>query len=338
MRPAFVISVLLVIMMSNQSCKRNPYKVNISESEVKIELMRMEKDMFGISPADIPAAVPELNRKYGYALQLFSWVINTGDVTSPSWHQYLNAFVTSKMNYDAYNSVIGKYDDLSSLEDRLSKAFSHYAYYFPERHIPSLFTCVSGFNNSIIVGDSVLGISLDRYLGPDSEYYKMLGIYSYLTLKMDEPNIVPDCMYAWSVTEWDYEELDYGSKNLFSRIIHEGKLFYFVRCMLPDVDANEIFGFSQDQISFCIANEGSMWTYLVEHNLLFSVDQLVIRKLTGEAPFTSYFTNESPGRAALWVGFRIVEEYMKRNPSVTLSELMLMTDYQKILTGAKYNP
>jgi hypothetical protein len=81
-----------------------------------------------------------------------------------------------------------------------------------------------------------------------------------------------------------------------------------------------------------------MWRYLIEHDLLYSTDQLVIRKLTGEGPFTSYFSTESPGKAAIWTGFRIVESYMRRNPSVTLEQLMKDIDYQGILEKARYNP
>jgi len=64
----------------------------------------------------------------------------------------------------------------------------------------------------------------------------------------------------------------------------------------------------------------------------------MIRKFTGEAPFTSYFTEDSPGRAVVWTGFRIIERYMRNNPGVTLKELMEMSDCQAILTGAKYKP
>jgi hypothetical protein len=99
-----------------------------------------------------------------------------------------------------------------------------------------------------------------------------------------------------------------------------------------------IFGFTPNQMKFCRNNESQMWTYLLEHDLLFSTDHFVIRKLTGESPFTSYFTNESPGQAAAWIGFRIIELYMKRNSEVTLADLMQETDIQKILSKAKYSP
>ena len=81
-----------------------------------------------------------------------------------------------------------------------------------------------------------------------------------------------------------------------------------------------------------------MWQYLLEHDLLFETDQLVIRKLTGEAPFTTYYTNESPGRASVWIGFRIVESYMMKNPGVKIEDLMNNTDVQGLLEKAKYSP
>jgi len=108
--------------------------------------------------------------------------------------------------------------------------------------------------------------------------------------------------------------------------------------MLPESPDELIFGFTSDQMKFCRNNEDQMWQYLIENDLLFKTDQFTIRKLTGEAPFTSFFSNESPGRAAVWLGFRIVESYMMKNPGVKLEDLMNNTDVQDLLEKAKYRP
>jgi hypothetical protein len=337
MKRLLILTALIFIVIFF-SCRRNPYVVDISEVTVDTEILRLEEDLFNPTSVPVKERVPELVKKYGDFLQLFSYVINTGDINSPSWYEYLSLFINDRVNYEVYGAVEAVYSDISDIEEDLRRAFRHYRYFFPERVIPSVYTCITGFNNSIIIGDSVLGISLDRYLGPDTEFYGRLGIYKYLTLRMDRPYIVPDCMYACATTEWDYYEMGYGADNVFARVIHEGKLHYFLRRMLPQTDEEIIFGFTPEQMIFCRNNENMMWTYLVEHDLLFSTDQLVIKKLTGVAPFTSYFTNESPGKAAVWIGFRIIEQYMKRNPDVTLDQLMEITDYQQILSGAKYNP
>ena len=335
-----IVKIIFVVLIAAvaSSCKKNHYRVNTSSLNVRIEIKRLEKDLFSLSPDDIKVSVPELKSKYLDFLRLFSFVINTGDIDDPSFGDFLVRFCTDKLNNEVYLSVMKLYPDISWIERDLQNGFRHYLYYFPGRKIPAVYTCITGFNNSIITGDSVLGIGLDRYLGSESEYYRRLEIYRYLAERMTPENIVPDCIYGWGLSEWQFSDLSYPDDNVLSEMIHEGKLKYFEKCMLPEVSDEIIFGFSAAQFNFCRNNEDQMWQYLIEKDLLFRTDQLTIRKLTGEAPFTSYFTNESPGRAAVWIGFRIVESYMMRNPDISLNDLMKDSDIQSILEKAKYNP
>lgn len=331
-----IISVLLIPLMT--SCKKNPYRINSSAVKVSIEIKRLEKDLFSMNPNKVISAVPDLKIRYGDFLQLFSYVINAGEVSDSSFGDILLRFCTDKLNNEVYSTVIRQYPDISGIESDINEAFRHYRYYFPKRKVPAVFTCITGFNNSIITGDSVLGISLDRYLGADCEYYKRLDIYKYLAARMTRENIVPDCIYGWGTSEWDFAAINYHEDNVLTEIIHEGKLKYFEKCMLPEVTDEIIFGFTPDQFKFCRNNENQMWQYLIEKNILFNTDKFTLRKLTGEAPFTSFFTNESPGRAAVWIGFRIVESYMKKNRSTSLEDLMKIADIQQILEKARYNP
>ena len=339
MRSGSLITVFFILLSSMvSSCKRNHYKVNTSSIKVNIEIKRLEKDLFTLNPNEIAASVPDLKKRYKEFLKLFSLVINTGDVNETSFGDFLLRFCTDKLNNEVYSSVMKIYPDVSGIQTDLQDAFRYYLYYFPGRKVPAVYTCTAGFNNSIITGDSVLGIGLDRYLGADCEYYKRLEIYKYLSDRMTPENIVPDCMYGWAASEWDFSSLGYPVENVLSSMIHEGKLKYFEKCMLPDVSDELIFGFTADQQKFCRNNESQMWQYLIEKELLFKTDKFTIRKLTGEAPFTSYFSNESPGRAAIWIGFRIIESYMLKNPDVSLNELMMNKDIQTILEKAKYDP
>jgi hypothetical protein len=305
---------------------------------VNLEIERLEKDLFTLNPSEIVASVPELKRKYDRFLQLFSYVINTGDINDTSFGDFLVRFCTDKQNNEVFTLTVKLYPEVKNIERELQQAFRHYLYYFPGRKVPAVFTCITGFNNSIITGDSVLGIGLDRYLGADCEYYPRLEIYKYNAARMTRENIVPDCMYGWGASEWDFSELKYPADNVLTEMIHNGKLKYFEKSMLPETSDELVFGFTPAQMKFCKNNEGQMWQYLIEKDLLFKSDQFTIRKLTGEAPFTSYFTNESPGRAAVWLGFRIVEAYMMKSRGINLEEMMKDTDVQKILGIAKYNP
>jgi len=330
--------LLILIIVVTTSCRKNHYKVNTSSIEVNIDIKRLEQDIFSINPDEIPGKVPFLKQKYGRSLQLFSLVINTGDINDSSFGDFLVRFCTDKQNNDVYALTMKMYPDVKSIEEGLRQAFRHYLYYFPQRKAPAVFTCITGFNNSIITGDSVLGIGLDRYLGADCDYYPRLNIYKYIAARMTPDNIVPDCMYGWGASEWDFKALNYTADNVLAEMIHEGKLRYFEKCMLPETGDDIIFGFTADQMKFCKNNENQMWQYLIEHDLLFNTDQFTIHKLTGEAPFTSFFTNESPGKAAAWLGFRIVEAYMMKNKGTGIDELMNNTDVQGILEKARYSP
>jgi hypothetical protein len=329
---------LMLITALLVSCKKNHYRVNTSSIKTDIEISRLEQDLFGTDPEEIEGKTDFLKSKYGDFLQLFSYVINTGEINDPSFGDFLAGFCTDRQNNDVYGLTMSIFPDLDDIEKELGEAFRHYLYYFPDKTIPSVFSCITGFNSSIITGDSILGIGLDRYLGAGCKFYKQLGIYNYLAAKMSPEYIVPDCMYGWAATEWDFGSLDYAEENVLSVMIHEGKLKYFQRSMLPETPDSVIFGFNPGQMNFCNNNESRMWMYLIENDMIFKTDQFTITKLTGEAPFTGYFTNESPGKAAVWLGFRIVESYMMKNQDESLAGLLRNVDVQGILEGARYNP
>ena len=178
----FIFLLLIVPVMT--ACKKNHYKVNTSSIKVKIKIKRLEKDLFTLNPNEIPGKVPALKQKYNGFLQLFSYVINTGDINETSFGDFLVRFCTDKQNNEVFALTMKQYPDVKQIEDELQDAFRHYLYYFPGRNVPAVFTCITGFNNSIITGDSVLGIGLDRYLGADCEYYPRLDIYKYIAARM----------------------------------------------------------------------------------------------------------------------------------------------------------
>jgi len=331
-------TVPLLLLMVVTSCHRDPYRVNLSGIEIDLSVRDLGRDIFETPPNEMAARADWLKLEYGNALKTYSTVIGLGDPSDDRWNSAFILFATDMRNLDLWDEVKRVWPDNGQLGKDLENAFRHYRYFFPDRSIPEVITCISVFNNSIIVDDSLLMISLDRYLGADSEYYPSLGIFSYQARKMTPAYAASDCIYAWASTEWDYNSAGYGTRTLLSTMLHEAKLVYFTKRMMPSIADTVLHGFTGSQLEFCESGEKEIWEYLVSKDILFSTDGFLIRKFTGEAPHTSYFTEESPGRAVVWTGFRIIERYMKNNPSVTLEELMALTDLQVIMTGARYNP
>ena len=328
----------MLALAALSSCHRDPYRVDLSGIECDLEVRDLGSAIFETPPNELAARAESLRQEYGSALNTYSSVIGLGDISDERWPSSFILFATDLRNLELWDDVKRVFPDNKNLEKELEEAFRHYRYYFPDRLVPEVITCISVFNNSIIVDDSLLMVSLDRYLGADSKYYPSLGIYSYQARKMTPAHAASDCMYAWASTEWDYREIGYGTRNLLNSMLHEAKLVYFSKRMMPSVADTLLHGYTEAQLGFCKQRESEMWEYLVGNDLLFSTDGFLIRKFTGEAPFTSYFSEESPGRAIVWIGFRIIEKFMNANTSVTMEELMSMNDCQAILSGARYNP
>ena len=112
---AFILLVITLVVVT--SCKKNHYKVNISSIKADIEIKRLEEDLFSVNPDDIIDTLPLLKKKYGRFLQLFSYVINTGDINESSFGDFLLSFCTDKQNYDVYSLTKNLYPDITWIEE-----------------------------------------------------------------------------------------------------------------------------------------------------------------------------------------------------------------------------
>jgi len=189
----------------------------------------------------------------------------------------------------------------------------------------------------MITSDIILAIGLDKYLGSEDEFYRLLypPVPDYMRSVMIPEKITPDAMLAWIFTEFPYTD---RKDNLLSQMIYNGRAFYMVHQLIPDLPDTLLWGFSSDQMNFSRKNEALMWEYLVEYKKLFASDPFTISQFIHEAPFTKDFSQESPGRVAIWIGYQIVSSYMAKNRDVSHGELMAENDYQNILNLSKYNP
>jgi len=154
-------------------------------------------------------------------------------------------------------------------------------------------------------------------------------------VNMYREKIPSDCIMAWALSEYEFND---STDNLLSNMVYNGQIMFYVKSMLPHQPDSLIMGFTGDEMNFCRNNEARMWEYLIENKLLFETERSVIRKFTGDGPFTKDFTSESPARAAVWLGWRIVESYSENNPKLSLKDIIEVRDYQKILTLSKYDP
>jgi hypothetical protein len=333
LKRTILFSVIVVSILF--SCKRGD-RIPLDSIDVEINVKRFDKDLFSINIDSIHSEIALLEKDYNGFLKIFTnGIIGIGEPTDPRFADYLISFISDNMVSDTYLEVQKVFANTNELDKELTNAFKRYRYYFPSNQIPAVYGFISGFNNSVVIADSILAVGFDRYLGRDCEYYPRLGIHQYLQYNMHPEKISSDLIRSWGYGEFLYND---SIDNLLNNMIHEGKLMYFTKKLLPNQPDSLIFGFTPDQMKWCNRNESEMWAHLIEHKLLFNTEPFTISQFISGAPFTHGFTKESPGKAVIWLGYRIVTKFMERNKDFTLEMLMNETDYQSILNRARYKP
>ncbi|MDD2550814.1 MAG: hypothetical protein PHD00_12060 [Bacteroidales bacterium] len=335
MKRTRIVVIALLWLLAFYGCNRGD-KIPLDSIDVDIDIQRFEKSLFSINLDSIDTEAARLTDEYPQFFNLFTeGIIGIGNTDDPNFSSYLKGFLTDETVSETYAQVSETFSDIEWLNIEITNAFKRYKYYFPNNIVPKVYTFVSGFNSSVIIADSLVAFGCDRYLGRDCEYYSMLGIPKYLQYNMHPKKIPSDVMHSWLFGEFVFND---SIDNLVNNMIYDGGLMYATKKLLPTQSDSLLFGFTPDQMKWCKNNESHMWAYLVEHKLLFTSETFTINQFVNNAPFTKGFPTESPGKAAVWLGYRIVQKFMDRNKDYSLEQLMNETNYQHILNEARYNP
>jgi len=121
-------------------------------------------------------------------------------------------------------------------------------------------------------------------------------------------------------------------------MVQKGKMQYFLSKVVPFIPDTTRLGYTAKQLKWCENNEGDIYNFFIKENLLYETSQGRVLRYVTDGPTSTGMPDQSPGNIGTWVGYRIVESYMKQNPGKTMEQLFNNKDAQKILEQAKYKP
>jgi hypothetical protein len=306
-------------------------QVEVSKN-VEINILRYEQDLFNIDQGNMKAAFAALYGKYPENL-----------IAKNAWNNNemllsIKDFLNDPVIKEIYQDTEAMYADMSWFKKEITPAFTLYLTHFPNERIPDFCTLVSGidFQMPQVFGyENTIFICLDMYLGKDNKHYGQAGMPKFISARCEKKYMVTDCFSKALV----YRHLpDRTLVTLLDNMVDAGKKMLFTQTMFPTTSAQDILGYSKEQYKWATSHESAIWHYLVEKNLVFDNTDNVIRRMMDETPFTRDFGNDSPGRLGVFIGFQIVQSYMKTHPGTTLKDLMAMNDSQKLLKESGYKP
>lgn len=338
-----LLCIVLIICMGLTGCKKKEKPVEVTKPKlteeqtkaaknVEIKILRYEQDLFNMDRNHMAEGFKALYGKYP------NNIIANGAWNNTEMVESIKGFVSDPVIEEIYRDTENQFADLSGFEQQIKNAMTLYLTHFPNEKVPDFCTLVSGidFQMPQVFGyENTIFICLDMYLGKDYKQYAQAGMPKYIAARCDKKYMATDCFSKALV----YRHLpDKTLVTLLDNMVDAGKKMLFAQTMFPTVPAQDILCYSKEQYKWAVDHESAVWHKLIEKNMVYNNSEDVIRRMMDETPFTRDFGNDSPGRLGVYIGFQIVQSYMKNHPGTTLKDLMKMTDSQKFLRESGYKP
>lgn len=224
-----------------------------------------------------------------------------------------------------------RFANLSVYERQLGAALNRLKSELPGLRSPYVYTQISGFRQSIVVSDTLVGISLDKYMGADYPAYARF-FTPVQRGTMTPGRMVPDLLSFYLMAQFPPRE---EHKELIYAMIQIGKIQWAVAQAL-DTNTASASGFSEASVQWLQLNEQACWRTLKQRNLLFSTQYDVFASLVPLTAEHPYFGDESSRGAGTWMGTQVVRNYMRKHPECTLYDLLVRISCRAIWEGSDY--
>lgn len=301
-----------------------------------IRIERLDQDLFAAVEDTVSNFNLGLYAKYGEFYKLYvERVLQAAPFDDPRLPMALISF-THDPDWSAVqataDSVLG---DMAEEEADFNQAFGRLKAAFPDSLVPRIIAFNSGFNYGVLPTDSVLGFGVEWFVAQHSPviHYLSPDVFpQYRKERMRPELLVPSVVKGWLQVHYTR---DVGGEDLLTNLVMIGKVMALLDHLLPATDASLKFAFTPEQLKWCEDHEFNIWREIVAKELLYAKDAKEIDRFMNDGPFTPGFPRESPGHVGEWIGYRMVQSYLKANPAATFAELFALQDPQAILRTYK---
>ena len=152
-------------------------------------------------------------------------ILRLGEVSDPEINSRFLKFYQDTTLQSIVADAEAQYANMDDINTQFHNAFKNLAKMLPSLSQPRIYAQIGALDQSIVVGNNAIGISLDKYLGSDYPLYERYYTKNQRAT-MKREYIVPDalCFYLLSV----FPLKNHDSCSQYERDIHMGKIMWVV--------------------------------------------------------------------------------------------------------------
>lgn len=220
-----VYTLLVIAMLICLGCEWRLKPSNEASDRLMMTIARFDRIESRYLTTGDYSALLQMNKLYPIQTRtLIEDVLQLGEVNEPGINQKFLYFFSDSVLQQLIDDVQERFANVDDLDKELAEAFGRLKKAIPSVELPQIYAQIGSFDESIIVGNNTLGISLDKYMGADYPFYK--EHYTERQRKgMTRSMITPDCLgfYLLSLYPIPSEEPTQEERDL-----HIGKIQWVV--------------------------------------------------------------------------------------------------------------
>jgi hypothetical protein len=243
-----------------------------------------------------------------------------------------------------FNLVQEEFGDMKDLRKEFGNVEEKMRKKFPDRNEITVYSFISVFTiQRFIFEDGEkdgLAFGADLFLGDKFQYSQLEKgqntFSNYLVRTYNKEHLVKKLVDLWV----DDIMGDFTGNRAIDYMIKNGKKSFLIKQLMPEINDTILLEYSKDQLEWLENNEQEMWTHMIKNGYFYTTDMYNIRHLTSASPNSQALGMPiaSPGRTGNYLGYRIVDKYVKRHSEENLSKLISNRDSQVILEQSKFKP
>ena len=171
------------------------------------------------------SALQQMNTEYPIETRtLVEKMLHIGDVSD---HDISERFLRFYQDSTLQTLVADAESEFASMDDinaSLQKAFGNLKEWLPSLPLPRVYAQIGALDQSIVVGERSIGISLDKYMGAKYPLYKQFGYSSEQLESMGRNYIVPDCVSFYLLSQFPMN--NYDTRSQLEKDLHMGKVMW----------------------------------------------------------------------------------------------------------------
>lgn len=221
---------MTVIILVSTACELKLKQYGEDSQTTLVEVQRYDRLQSRYLTTGDFSALQQMNIEYPMETRtLIEDVLQIGEVNDPEINnKFLNFYQDTTLQSLIADAEL-QYANMCDINKQFSKAFEKLKKICPNMKLPVVYSQISALDQSVIIGNNTIGISLDKYLGKDYPLYARYYTPDQRKL-MTRELIVPDCMSFYLLSMYPLK--NHESRSQYERDLHMGKIMWAVNKLL----------------------------------------------------------------------------------------------------------